>query len=381
MLNRVLIAIGIASIAALLFFWRPNWQRNVPPPDASNVATEPAKVALPKATEQPASDFAAEALARTVEAFSTHPTRDEALELISKLESSLATKPKADVVSALIALLAGGKDVPTGLQFVVGANGYLIEQPTIRTWALDYLTKLDLAAALSFGAKIYGEFKSPDEWALALRNDFRAGSAIDGGAALRQRVTELVSHSPWRESPSAGFLEAFDIAVATQSWELLPSFEDALDPKSNQATRRGALVAIDRFSVESPEDFLPQLARNVAWLSTEPLLRASVIARADPASARQLSAAETYLARKDVSDEEGRRFFELFPNANAFVSHNLTTPIRTKSLANIAALDRAALSAVKDWQIRPEFSRWQSAMQAATGRLSEQVSAAQRGGY
>lgn len=71
---------------------------------------------------------------------------------------------------ALIAELQTGRDLETGLQFVVGAEGVLDEAPSYRSALLDLLGQTDPEAALHFSQSILENTQSPDEYALALRN-------------------------------------------------------------------------------------------------------------------------------------------------------------------------------------------------------------------
>ncbi|MEY3607835.1 MAG: hypothetical protein RLZZ447_623 [Verrucomicrobiota bacterium] len=305
----------------------------------------------------------------------------EAARLLDAAASQLRVSPRAAAVAALLAQLEARVDAATGLRFKVGPGGNLAAAPTFRVWLLDQLGQIDPSVGGSYAAQIYARRDSADEWALALRNDWRASASAGRIAPVRDRALELLHDPNWARQASPGFLEAFDLAVATLAWEAVPQLEQMLDPVRDAALRRAAWVALDRLSLEAPTDFLPTLAQRVDWLQSQPLVRAGLFARADLDDRREREAVEKYLARADVSTEEGTRFFELLPNVNATISHNLATAVRAPSLHQAARLDRAALSLLPAWRTRPEFARWNAAMLAAEQRIGEAVASAVRGGF
>jgi hypothetical protein len=198
---------------------------------------------------------------------------------------------------------------------------------------------------------------------------------------VRARVLELLADDAWARQPSNGFLEAFDVSVATLAWEAVPRFEQWLDPAQPEALRMGAWLALDRLTMEVPADFLPTLVQHRDWLKSQPSLRAGLVARADLTSDRERQAVETYLQRTDVTPKEGRRFFELLPNVSATVSYNLVTSARTPTAARAARLDQAALATVRTWRGESRFARWNADLALAETRLTGSVTSAVRGGF
>ena len=302
-------------------------------------------------------------------------------DIIAEMTKTLHVASHAEAVAALVALLDSGADAPTGLVFKVGPGGDLAGAPTLRVWMLDQLGRLDVTAAASYAARIYSRHDSADEWAVALRNDWREAAPAGRIESVRARALELLAETEWAKQPSIGFLEALDISVATMAWEAVPRLEQWLDSAQPQALRAGAWVALDRLTMEVPEDFLPTLMQHREWLSSQPLLRAGLMARADLGAERERDAVETYLQRDDVTTTEGSRFFELLPNVSATVSHNLVTTSRTPTPQQAALLDQAALAGVRDWRAQPRFQRWNAELAATEIRLVESVASAVRGGY
>ena len=75
----------------------------------------------------------------------------------------------AERVKVILSQLGTGDDAPTGQEFKLSADGSLVNAPTRRLALLNELTRLDPKAAAAYAAKILREFKSSDEWAVALR--------------------------------------------------------------------------------------------------------------------------------------------------------------------------------------------------------------------
>lgn len=304
-----------------------------------------------------------------------------AVAALGEMEGALRALPRDKAVTALLAFLDSGADAATGLDFKLGSGGILASAPTLRVWALDHLGRIDAVVAASYAARIYARHDSADEWAVALRNDWRVAAPAGRIEPVRARVLELLADEAWAKQPSVGFLEAFDVAVATMAWEAVPRLEQWLGLSQPKALRAGAWIAFDRLTMEVPSDFLPTLVQRREWLASQPLVRAGLVARADLKVELERRAVETYLQRDDVSKREGARFLELLPNVSATVSHNLVTPARITSPAQAASRDQASLASVRDWRGQAQFSRWNDELAAAETRLAEAVASAVRGGY
>lgn len=299
---------------------------------------------------------------------------------IAELRITLDSLPKADAVAWILRMLDSGRDAGTGESFRIGSGGSLTGAPTLRVWLLDRLGQLDPTTAAKYSQRIYERFGSADEWAIAMRNDWRVAVQTGGIASVRNRVLELLDNPGWATDPSIGFLEAFDVAVATLSWEAVPRFERWLTSGESKPLQKAAWLALDRLAIESPTDFTTQLILNPEWLATQPSIRAGLMARANIAIEPDRLGVEAYLRRGDLSDVEGRRFFELYPNVTGSVSQNLVTVARLVSLSEAAHRDQRALQGVRDWLERPEFSRWHSNLKQAEARLIEACASAARGG-
>jgi hypothetical protein len=301
-------------------------------------------------------------------------------ETIADLRITMDSLPKSEAVAWILRMLDSGRDAVTGQPFRIGTGGSLTGAPTLRVWLLDRLGQLDPTTAAKYSQRIYERHSSADEWALALRNDWRQALQTGGIASVRNRVLELLDDPDWAASPSLGFLEAFDVAVATMAWEAVPRFERWLTAGQPKPLQKGAWLALDRLATESPTDFAAQLTLNPAWLSTQPSIRAGLMARANIAIEPDRLAVEAYLRRNDLGEAEGGRFFELYPNVSGSVSQNLVTVPRLVSLTEAAHRDQRALQGVRAWRAQPEFARWRNHLNEAEARLVEACASAMRGG-
>lgn len=362
---RPMLIVGL-FVLGLIFavVWRTVGRRPSRPP----TATAPVVESLPSRLRQ------------LQQRMASGPTTDPSI-LLAELDRALHSVAKSEAVAALIALLDSGLDAKTGLKFKVGPGGNLGGAPTLRVWMLDQLGRLDAAAAAGYAAHIYARHDSADEWAVALRNDWRVAAPAGRIEGVRARTLELLNDEQWAREPSIGFLEALDLTVATVAWEVVPTLERWLELSRPKALRGGAWIALDRLTMEVPEDFLPVLAQRRDWLTTQPMVRAGLMARANLGAESERKAVETYLLRDDVGAAERERFFELLPNVSATVSYNLVTSARTPTPQHVARLDQAALTGLREWRGQARFSRYTGELAAAEMRLSESVSSAIRGGY
>lgn len=369
---------ALAVVAVALTLW---WTTR-PEPPADNPSSK-AAAPTPPVVSNPTPAQPEGPAARLVRAraeLGSQAKAEDVQTLLAQLRDELLSAPSALVVAALIAELRSGVDLPTGLDFRVGAKGNLATWPTWRTWLLDVLGQIDSAAAAAHSAEVYARRNSADEWSLAMRNEWRGLDPAQRTTAVRERARELVFADDWVQRPTMGFLEGVDASVATLAWEFLPRFEAWLGPESSPALRQAGWIALEKLALENPADLLPALAANASWLSSQPLLRAGLMARANVGDERQKQAVEAYLSRPDLAAVEAEKFFSLYPNVNAPVAHTLMSTLRTTSLAEAAHLDLAALAKVREWRARADYVRWSAALAATETRLAESVAAAVRGG-
>lgn len=368
----------MAVVAVALLLWWTTRPATSSSDRASKTAT-PAAPAVPHPDPSPPGSLAAQ-LARARAALNAQTTPEITQATLTRLRDELLAASPAAAMAALLEELRRGMDAPTGLDFRVGSKGNLATWPTWRTWLLDVLGQVDPASAAAHSAEVYARRNSADEWSLAMRNEWRGLDPSKRAPAVRERARELISASDWIQRPTPGFLEGVDASVATLAWDFLPQFETWLGPDSSPELRQAGWVALEKLALENPSDFLPALAANASWLSSQPLLRAGLMARADIGDERQRLAVEAYLCRSDLAAAEADKFFSLYPNVNAPIAHTLMSTLRVPGIAEIAQRDRAALGKVREWRARPDYARWAEGLAAAETRLGGSVASAIRGG-
>jgi hypothetical protein len=367
-------ALGVAA-AFLVLTWRQRTENTPPPP-----VPRPSEARASHGSQREAL-FSASTEAATIADLARSLNAANASAILAQMSATLSNMSRLDTAAAIVALLDSGLDAATGQHFNVGSGGKLSSSPTLRVWLLDQLGAVDPNAAASYAAKIYSGSNSADEWAVALRNDWRIAASAGRIDNVRARVLQLSARATWADNPSIGFLEALDLHVATLAWEAVPQFELWLQPSRPLSLRSAAWIALDRMAMEGPSDFLPALAQHRNWLESQPLLRAGLLARAHLGVTRERMAVEHYLQRDDISDFEGRRFLELLPNISGTVSHGLVTTPRLPNLLLAAQLDRAALSVVREWQATNALPRWKHILVTTEARLTQTVASAARGGF
>jgi hypothetical protein len=237
----------------------------------------------------------------------------------------LAAEP-GEALAAIAAFLGTGKDARTGESFTIGKGGELSGAPTFRVALLDLFGRIcrdnGSNEAGIFSRSLLERKTSADEWAVALRNI--AWSTPGDRSYLAGKIREMFAYQPWRQQPSAGYLEAFDIAVFSRDVTLVTELGDMVQSEDD-ATKRAAAIALDRFSEMAPLDVMTYLNGHPSEFSDRPFLRADYYSRADLSQAAQRTAVETYLARPDVSVEEKSKLLSTFASPGSFVGDTLVT--------------------------------------------------------
>lgn len=293
---------------------------------------------------------------------------------VSNRPVSLPVQSRAGNRAAeILAELESGQDAPTGHTFKVGKGGVLASAPTWRVALLDELARLDPKAAAEQAEKILREFNSPDEWAISLRNYALAKTSPEAKAFLEERLRAMLQHAPWRENPSVGFLEAFDVAVYLGGTELMPTLTDLVRLTNNLAVAHAAYLALDRLTINDPVTTLAKLQAEPDLMRGREVTRANFFARADVADPRQRALIEAYLSNAQMNITELDTFTGLFPLASFHVEPGLLTPIVTPNHDTLARRDRAALAVIEEWMSDARFERLQPKLQTIKKRLGSFV--------
>jgi hypothetical protein len=301
-------------------------------------------------------------------------------ELLSELEALRQALLAADPTSAAAALieeLRRGVDRSTGLPFLVGPEGVLDSAPTWRTSLLDWLGQMDPREAAAYSREVLATTNSADEYALALRNFVWATPPPLATAEVADYLQNMLERPEWRQNPSAGYLEAFDIALElgptglNQMAEALRSAASG-DQKSDRAIEHAAFVALDRMFLRDPNQFIETMERSPELLQNLPDHRASLYSRLDVREGAQTVFLEKYLIGTAPDSPEMLYFFSVFPNPNRFVNHRLVSqPSAEATTEPMAEVDRATVEQARRWLSDSHLAPHQENLRFLILRLEE----------
>jgi hypothetical protein len=322
-------------------------------PESGSPQTTPAMTA---GTNNPANAFAA-GDAKT------------ARQRLMELRETFSTMLVGPAVLFIRQYLDSKSDAPTHLGFKLAADGSLDEAPTLRTFLLDELTRLNPASAADYATVVLAGMDSADEWAVALRSLALGDASITARTLLRQKTAAMLQYTPWQQNPSTGFLEAFDVAVYLGGTNLLPTLSSLLRQQDNPAVAHAAYLALDRLVISDPAPVLNALAAAPDLLQGRELTRANYFARADVRDPQQRQTLEIYLLDPRIGGAEIAAFAGVYPNVNFMISHNLLTQTPTPGRAALASRDAASLTVANQWLSDPRFANLKPELQIITARL------------
>ncbi len=220
---------------------------------------------------------------------------DTGLRQLNALRQALSALPAKEASAAIRHFLDSREDAPTRQGFKIGAKGLLDQAPSLRVFLLDYLERVDPAAAAAYARTILSSMDSPDEWAVALRNLAMGDDSPDARALLTQKTKEMFQNALWQQNPSVGFLEAFDMAAYSGGTELVPTLTELLRNPENPAVAHAAYLALDRLIISEPATLLAALEAEPDLMQGRELTRADYFARADVRDPQQRQVLENYL--------------------------------------------------------------------------------------
>ena len=364
---------GVLIAATLAVWW---WPRGTGPGGVIMVSSN--APAHPTATEADTRGVGAEAAgdlnARLRAAAADLANASDAAkqkQALALLRQTLASSPTSEASAAIRRFLDSKADATTRQGFKIGAKGFLNEAPSLRAFLLDYLGQIDPAAAAQYARVILNSKDSPDEWAVALRNLAVGDPSADGRALLQQKASEMLQYGPWQENPSAGYLEAFDVAVFLGGTNLAPVLSDLIRRQDNPAVAHAAYLALDRLVITDTAQLLTALEAAPELMQGRQQTRADYFSRADVRDPQQRQALESYLLDPQRSAAELAQFAGVFPNANYMISQNLLTPTPTPDHAALTSRDAASLQAVQAWLADPRFANLQRPLQKVQQRLED----------
>ncbi|MEY4488289.1 MAG: hypothetical protein RIQ79_797 [Verrucomicrobiota bacterium] len=359
---------------------------SVRPAPASPPALYPPTAASPKpalVADQPSAATRA-ALLRTLAALRAlqgggAPAETQARELLDRLRDELVAGDLAGTVAAIVEFLRGGEDAATPFAFTMEDGGALSAAPSLRTFLLDQLGRLDPVAAADFTREFLAAPLSPaavpDESSLALRNLAwgSPGPLADADRAVFDaRITALLQNPDWAVRPSAGFLEGFDAVVFSGNPALVAPLAALLDEAAAPSTRHAAHIAMDRLALAGDRAVIAAIATEPG-LSAQPGLRAGLLARADVTDAAQRSTIETYLRDPAVTDAEKKTFITTFPLRSFTDGPRLITQPADPEGADLMTADRASLVVMREWATDPALAPLHPSLSASITRLESML--------
>jgi len=288
---------------------------------------------------------------------------------LAEWRKELEAMPKGEAVKEIKQFLDSKQDAATHLGFKVASNGWLDEAPTLRTFLLDELARIDPAAAADYAKEILASMDSPDEWAVALRNLASGDTSAEGVALLQQKTLALLQYAPWQDNPSVGYLEAFDVAVYMGGTNLLPTLSELVRRQDNPAIAHASFLALDRLVLNNPTAVLGAMESDPEWMQGREATRADYFARADVRDPQQRQVLESYLLNPSLSPAELQTFAGIYPNADYMISPNLLTQANTPNHDSLVSRDAQSLAVLQQWMADPRFSSLQPTLQRITTRL------------
>jgi hypothetical protein len=292
---------------------------------------------------------------------------------LAELRQALSAVPTNECAAAIRRMLDSKADAPTSQGFRIGGQGLLDEAPTLRTFLLDYLGRLDPAAAAAYARVILSSMDSPDEWAVALRNLARGDTSAEGRRLLEQKMGDLLRYEPWQQNPSVGYLEAFDGAVYLGGIHLVPTLTELVRKQDNAAVAHAAFLALDRLILNDAATTLAALQADPELMQGRELTRADYFARANVGDERQRTILENYLLDPRITAGELDTFAGVYPNANFMISPNLLTQTPTPDRAALTSRDAESLRIVQEWLADPRFAKLRPHLEKSKLRLEQFV--------
>jgi len=371
--NRQILVVGFAAaivvVVGLSLWWRLSQDHLVAPQAGERTRTTHASTAAPTSTNALREVGPRHDLDSAVAALKASEGPDASRKRLTKLRNALASSTPEVASRVIREFLDSKADAPTQLGFAVAPDGFLKESPSLRLFLLDYLAQIDPSAAAAYAEKILSSSDSPDEWAVSLRNYALVRTNTEAQALLRQKFGELIRNEAWRNAPSIGFLEAFDVAVHLGGTDLLPDLSSLVKQTENKAVAHAAYLALDRLTLADAAAVLDELNRSPDLLAGREATRANYFARADVSDVQQKAILEKYLLDPNLSRVELQAFTGLYPNANYMVSYNLLTRTITPDRNPLLARDQAALQTVQAWLADPRFAGLRPQLEEIQSRL------------
>ncbi len=240
------------------------------------------------------------------------PSESEIRKRLLELRSKWAEMEPTLLAETIKRLLESKDDQITGMKFRVGLHGFLEGWPTLRVFLLDALVTSDPEKSREIARSILKQTTSPDEFAVAMRSLTRDNITKTPETELLTNLQHLLDTPDWQGS--GGFAESLDLARTIGTREAagtLLAWEGNPELKS---------MALHEFAADHPREMMAAL--NSAS-EVDPLVRANLMARLDPADPDQMTALDGYLKDPARGKDDAAVFLKSFPLRSATTGNRL----------------------------------------------------------
>ncbi len=284
---------------------------------------------------------------------------NQATKILNDLRAYLDSLPPSLASAVMTEFLANPDlNATTHADFSIGGNGSLDGYPSLRVALLDWIAQIDPQQALVVAKQVLSSPDDADEWAVSLRNFAHVTLDPLSREFLRTKTEELIRNPGWRENPSIGYFQSFDVLVQARATESTGLLSDLVSDRSPEgaAIAHAAFLTLDRLTIREPVVMMEQLASRKALCESRGEMVANMFARADLGDPVQQQLVRSYLLDPDRTEAEIRAFTGVYPNANFAISKNLLSENLT--LTRKETVDRIAsgLLTVDGWLTDPSFS-------------------------
>jgi hypothetical protein len=310
-------------------------------------------------------DAAAAQLARGID-------RLDARALLADLADSVAAADSMIAAQSLIAFLETGRDAATGLGFQVAEGGTLSEAPSLRVAVLDFLGRTGAPQAADYAIEVMDATAVADEYSVALRN---LAWGVEDTSEVGARFSDMLDRDAWLSEPTAGFMEAFDVAVAVGGPQMVRELSQVALGESEITTgetprlNQPAFIALDRLMMRDPDAVVAAFRSDPELLSWAPTQRASLLSRLDVRDKDQRVLVENYLLSPNHGPDEMEYFKNIFPNVNGIDGNRMVT--ESTEIRNVAEIDNATRAVLTEWQGDTRFAGVRPILEAIAQRLNQ----------
>ncbi len=307
--------------------------------------------------------------------FSRGIDRKDARALIADLADAVDAVDPTLAAQSLIAFLKTGRDAATGLGFRVAEGGTLSDAPSLRVATLDFLGRTGAPQAAEYAIEVMDATDVADEYSVALRN---LAWGVEDNSEVGARFSDMLDRNDWLSEPTAGFMEAFDVAVAVGGPQMVRELSEVVLGESEIPTgdipllNQPAFIALDRLMMRDPDAVVAAFRGDPELLSWAPTQRASLLSRLDVRNKDQRILVENYLLSPSHRPGEMEYFQNIFPNVNGIDGYRMVT--ESAEIRNVSEIDDATRAVLVEWKSDTRFTSVRPILETITRRLNQNPS-------